>query len=124
LDTARVIPPLTAMLVDGMGFAVTGDSIAVMPGGFIPSAVAVASLVETLAVAWVESLDPSAPTIAVQIVEPDGTLGAAATIATNEAWLSGRLRLVSSQAENGLLAAWESEMSTQVGIARIDCIRE
>ena len=56
-------------------------------------------------------------------LRPDGSLGPATSIPTNEAWLVGRLRLLASPAQNSLLIAWEAYVNDyRVALARVDCV--
>jgi len=123
-STSRVQPGVVALRVDtGAQQLVPGEIIRVSPDGVTWGPIAVAALGDALVVAWVEAIDPSAPTIMVQIVAPDGTLGAATSIPTNVAWLKDRLRLQASADARGILVAWESDLGAAlIGLARIDCI--
>lgn len=124
---AEVPPPIVAFQVDGHGAALPDPSnpvdVAVSPQGTF-SAVAVAALGDSLAVAWIDSLDPSAPTIMVQIVRPDLSLGPATSIPTGALWYTGRLRMIGSLSGGTLLLSWESSIDDQWqrALARIDCI--
>lgn len=125
-STARVPPPVVAARVSASGDAlVPGELIAVTPGGYIPPEVTVAALGDTLAVAWIDAIDPSAPVIAVQLVRPDGTLGPATSFPTFEAWFSGNLEILPSAGGDSLLLAWESAFEgevSQIALGRIDCV--
>lgn len=123
-STARVPPPIVAARVDAAGNAVTpGQLVPVSPGGQIVPAMAVAGLGDGLAVAWVDALDPSAPVILVQLVAPDGTLGALMDIQTNALWYGGGLRLLASPANDSLLVAWETlDLDGRIALARLDCL--
>lgn len=123
-STSRSAPPVSAFRVDTAGQALDpGESIAVSPGGAVVPAVAVAALGDTLAVAWIDAIDPSAPVIAVQLVLPGGALGPATSIPTNEAWYAGHLRLLASPGGDSLIVSWESSPGdTRAALARIDCV--
>lgn len=123
-STSRSAPPVVAARLDAGGKAMSpGEPTPVSPGGVIMPDVAVASLGDTLAVAWIDAIDPSAPVIVLQLVRPDGTLGAATSIPTNAAWYTGALQLLPSAAGDALLLAWETfEQDGQVALARIRCL--
>lgn len=118
-----MVPPIVAARIDHLGQAISAlDPIPVSPAGFLTNSVAVASLGDTLAVAWVDSVDPSAPTIVVQLVEPSGILGAGISIPTNDASLSGQIEMLASPDGNSLLLAWEGQVDgPRVALARVDC---
>lgn len=123
-STALTPPPIFAYPLDAAGLPASdsGELFEVAPGGYIPPEVAVASLGDTLAVAWVDVLDPSAPTIQIQLLRPDGSKGAAVGIPTQEAWLSGGLRLLASPEGNSLLVSWAGQAASGVAaVARVDC---
>lgn len=125
---AEVPPPVFAFRVDAQGDAYPDPTspidVAVSPEGTF-SAVVAAALGDSLAVAWIDSLDPSAPTIHVQIVRPDLSLGPATSIATNALWYTGRLRMIGSLSGATLLLSWESMIDDQWqrALGRIDCTR-
>lgn len=123
-STSLTFPPVVAARIDSSAQPlVPGELIGVAPDGVTAGPIAVAALGDALVVAWVENLDPSAPTIIVQIVEPDGSLGAATSFSTQEAWLSGRIRLQASADGRGLLAAWDGNFDgALIGLARLDCV--
>lgn len=123
-STSRSPPPVSAFRVDTAGQALDPDEIiSVSPGGAVVPAVAVAALGDTLAVAWIDAIDPSAPVIAVQLVRPDGSLGPATSIPTNEAWYAGHLRILASPGGDSLIVSWESSPGdTRAALARIDCV--
>ncbi len=125
-DDALQPPPIMAQRLDAAGFALGRDAahFPVSPEGVSTPLVSVANLGDTLVVAWIDSIDPSAPTIIVQLVRPDGSLGPATSIATNAVWQSGRVRLVASADLQHLLVAWEGRFDDipAVGLARLDCV--
>lgn len=124
---AEVPPPVFAFQVDAQGNAYPDPAnpvdVAVSPEGTY-AAVAATALGDSLAVAWIDSVDPSAPTIRVQIVRPDLSLGPATSIATNALWYTGRLRMIGSLGGATLLLSWESIIDDQWqrALGRIDCI--
>lgn len=123
-STSRSPPPVAAFRVDTAGQALDpGESIAVSPGGAVVPAVAVAALGDTLAVAWIDAIDPSAPVIAVQLVHPGGALGPATSIPTNDAWYAGHLRILASPGGDSLIVSWEASVGDErAALARIDCV--
>lgn len=98
------------------------DPIAVSPDGLGLAAIAAASMGDALIVAYVDAIDPSAPTIVLQRVEPDGALGARASIQTSTTWLMGDIQLVASPEGDAVLVAWKGGLGTPViGLARVSC---
>lgn len=123
---AEVPPPIFAFQVDAAGKPIGGGApmqIPVSPNGSFPD-MAVATMGDALAVAWVDVVDPSAPTIGVQVVMPDLSLGPATSFGTNALWFTGRLGLLGSPQLGTLLVSWESVMDDtwQRALARIDCV--
>ncbi len=124
-STALTPPPIFAGRFNGAGFPAVEplEVHQVTPGGYIPPEVAVASLGDTLAVAWVDTIDPSASTVQIQLVHPDGSDGPSVTIPTQEAWLSGGLRLLASPDGKSLLVSWAGPVQDGVAaVARVDCV--
>lgn len=124
-STSLTPPPIVASRVDAQGQTLTpgGEMIPLSPGGFLSPALATAALGDTLAVAFIDAIDPSAPTIDVQLVFADGTLGKAAQIPTNDAWYEGSLQLVASEDQRSLFVAWQASKNGSVtAFARIDCL--
>jgi hypothetical protein len=122
--TSETVPPVVAARLGPDGEPLPGDQyIPLTPGGYVPVAIAVAALGDTLAFVWVDVIDPGPPVIIVQLVRPDGSLGPATSFPTNEAWPLGRVRLLGSPAGNSLLVAWEAYADDyRVAMARIDCV--
>ena len=122
-STSETVPPVVAMRLDTAGKPLPGQQYTpVMPGGVVPPAIAVAALGDNLAFAWLDVIDPGPPVIALQLVLSDGSLGPATSFPTNEAWATGRLRLLASPGQNSLLVAWETLADdSRVWLARIDC---
>ncbi len=79
---------------------------------------------DELAVAWVDNIDPTAPTIVVRIVRADLSLGPVTSFSTNPAWLFGSLRMVASPDGARLFLAWDASGggAPTVGAARLDCV--
>lgn len=122
-STAESPPPVFAAKIDVSGaWSEPNELYAVTPGGYLPPDVAVAAFGDRLAVAWIDAIDPSAPLILVQLVEPDGSLGPGVSIPTNEAWYSSDLRLLTSPDGQKLLLSWSvSPEEGSLGVARVDC---
>jgi hypothetical protein len=58
----------------------------------------------------------------IRIVQPDGALGPETSIPTNEAWLSGHVRIQASADRRSLLVAWDAGFDdARIGLARVDC---
>lgn len=123
-STSESVPPVVAVRLNADGKPLPGaQHIPVTPGHYIPPVVAAAALGDNLAFAWADAIDPSAPVIVIQLVRPDGSLGPATSIPTNDAWLSGRVRLLGSPGQNSLLVAWDGLVNDhRVALARIDCV--
>lgn len=123
---AEVPPPIYAFQVDLAGKPLGGGSpkpIAVSPSGSFPD-VAIATTGDVLVVGWVDVVDPSAPTIGVQAVYPDLSLGASASLGTGALWFTGRLRMLGSPELGNVLLSWESHIddSWERALARVDCV--
>lgn len=122
-STSEVMPPIRAYLLDHGGalqpegagpIDVTGTNV-------FTSTLAASAMEDDLVVAWVDSLDPSAPTIIVRRLRPDGEVVAETAIPTNAAWLSGELRMVTSPDQRSLLLAWTADVDKTVGVAKVSC---
>jgi hypothetical protein len=124
-DSAFQPPPIMAQKLGPTGLALGRDAayFPVSPEGVSTPLVSVTTLGDALVVAWIDNVDPSAPTIIVQLVRPDGSLGASASIPTNAVWQTGRLRMTASADLQHLLVAWEGSLDEvpTVGLARLDC---
>lgn len=125
-DNARSPPPIMATRFDPSGVSLSPGSgdpgVAVSPDGYTSPRVAVAAFGDHLAVAWVDAIDPSSPTIVIQLVTSGATLGPSASIPTSVVWQTGRIRLLSSPDAQSLLVAWEGGVGeAQIGLARLDC---
>ncbi|MBK8943033.1 MAG: hypothetical protein IPM79_36895 [Polyangiaceae bacterium] len=77
------------------------------------------------ALAWVEAIDPSAPTVFVRVFDEDGTLRAEGAYDTSPAFLvPSRISLVSSPNEDALIVAWEAaDEERRVVAARFACVQ-
>jgi hypothetical protein len=97
--------PVTSSDTDRMAAAAFGD-------GFV--------------VAFVDALDPSAPTIFVRVYDGSGTLVSEASFGTNSAWLLGdRLTLVASPDARSFLVGWigaAEPSGTETFVRRFDCV--
>lgn len=120
-------PPIQAMRVDVNG-APASSPIAVNGGGTI-GPTAATRLGDGVAVAWIDSTEPSAPTLLFQVIEASGELGAAASLPTLEAWQTGdRISLLGSADGRSLLLAWSGmpdpggDALRRVYVARFDCV--
>ncbi|MEZ4297085.1 MAG: hypothetical protein R3B70_19120 [Polyangiaceae bacterium] len=120
-STSRTAAPITVLRVDPAGSPISpGEQLPVSPSGVVFQSFAIAAVGPRLAVAWIDAIDPSAPTLSIQLVEPDGTLGAATSIPTNDAWYKDHLRLLGSPQGDKLLLTWET--GDTAALARIDCL--
>lgn len=119
-----VVRRLTAV---GVEDPLVGSGLQI-PNSQILSEVAIASLRhdggDELAVAWVDNVDPSAPTVVVQVVRADLSLGPVTSFSTSPAWLFGALHMVASADGTQLFLAWDASGggAPTVGTARIDCV--
>jgi hypothetical protein len=123
-DNARSPPPVVARRVDAQGQDLDqgAEPLPISPEGYVVPQLAATRLGDTLAVAWVDAIDPSSPTIVVQLVGADRLLGPSISISTSEIWQSGPVRMVASADGQSLLVAWEGGLDTPtIGLARIDC---
>ena len=123
-STSETQPPVYAAQIDTTGNLLAGsDLIALTPGGYQPPDLAVAALGDTLAFAHIDAIDPSAPTVVLQLVTPDGQLGPTTSIPTNDAWYYYGLRLLASPAGNSLLVGWETySLYDRIALTRVDCV--
>lgn len=123
-DNAFAPPPIFAELVDGTGHRLESPLVVTVGSeGLVTPQLAVVQLGSAVAVAWIDNVDPSAPTILVQLVQADGSLGAFASIPTNEVWQTGRIEMVYSAEQRALLIAWEGGLEQpQIGLARLTCV--
>ncbi len=114
-----------AIRVDAAGNLLTpGEApIAVSSLGLLFPSVGVAALGDSLIVAAVDKTSIPAPTVEIQVVRPDGTLGKATTIDTSDAVVTGRITLQPSPDGGKLLLAWEDKLGgAGIVLARADCV--
>ncbi len=123
--TAEVPPPIQGFRVDPNGEYIGDPALFELASiFFIPLDIAVAAVGDDLALAWIDAIDPSAPTIQIQLIHADGSKGAATSISTNDAWYSGGLQLLSSADGNELLVSWVApDDKGTVALARVDCVQ-
>ena len=122
-STAVTMPPIQASLLDHGGELQPEGSgpIALTGSGIATNTIAATAMDEDVAVAWVDSIDPSAPTIIVRRLRADGSVVAETSIPTNAAWLSGKVRMVTSPDQRSLLLAWTADVNKSVGVAKVMC---
>jgi hypothetical protein len=108
--------PLGADSAPGAAFQITE------PGTGMMSATA---LGDGLVVAFVDSIDPSAPTIVVRVYSATGTLAGQASFSTSAGWYNGdRLTLVASPDGASFLVGWtglEPALGSALFVRRFDC---
>jgi hypothetical protein len=124
-DDARQPPAILAQRLgpDGISLDPPGGYTPVSPDGVSSAFIGAAPLGDALVVAWTDALDPTAPTIVLQIVRSDLSLGPSASIPTNVVWQTGRIRMVARPDARSLLVAWEGGLDAPaVGLARLDCV--
>lgn len=123
-STSEVMPAIQARLLDHGGklqpFA--SGPFPVSPQGITTPEVIAANLDDALALLWVDTTVPDAPTLFVQRVEGDGSLGASIAVPTNVASLSGRVRMIATSDARSLIVTWEGDGATSVALAKIDCV--
>ena len=122
-STSEDMPPIQTYLLDHSGELQPGASgpIALTGSGIFTNTVAAAAMEDDLVIAWVDSVDPSAPTILVRRVRADGDVLAETAIPTNSAWISGKVRMVTSPDQRSLLLAWTADVNKSVGVAKVAC---
>ncbi len=124
-DNARTPPPIHAFALGPDAYAITPNAphIPVGSRGLVSPQLAVTNLSDALVVLWVDNVDPSSPTLIVQLVRPDGALGPSAAIPTSAVWQTGKISLLASADANSVLVAWEGGLDLpQIGLARLDCV--
>jgi hypothetical protein len=122
-STSEVMPPIQAYLLDqGGGLQPRGAGPITLTGsGVATNTVAAVAMEEDLVIAWVDAIDPSAPLILVRRVRADGSIVAETSIPTLAAFLSGKLRMVTSPDQRHLLLAWTADVNKSVGVAKVSC---
>lgn len=123
-STSRSMPPIMAYLVDHSGALQPEGAgpFALTPSGVSSPVLAATAMDDAVVIAWVDTVDPSAPTLHVQRVEPDGALGPGISFGTQAAFLSGRLRMTTTADQRALILAWTADVDKSVGVARITCL--
>ncbi|MBK8252813.1 MAG: hypothetical protein IPK82_09110 [Polyangiaceae bacterium] len=124
-STSETMPPAIAIRLDFAGNPYDPtEAIVVTPAGFVFEPIAVAPLGDSVAVAWIDAVDPSAPTIGIQVIYGDGTSGPATSIPTNSTWYKTGLKMSSSPNGTQLLLTWQAanDNTPQIALARVDCI--
>lgn len=120
-STSESIPPAMASRLTPSGYAVgDGGTDLISAGGVILGALKAAAIGDTLAAAWVDAIDPSAPTIQIQLYDLGKPLGPSTTILTNDAWYDADLQILASSEKRSLLVAWTTKSIT--AFARVDCV--
>ncbi len=122
-STSEDTPPIQTYLLDhGGALQPTGAGpIALTGSGISTNTLAASAMEDDLVIAWVDSIDPSAPTIIVRRVDAGGDVVAETSIPTNAAWLSGKLRMVTAPDQRSLLLAWTADVNKSVGVAKVAC---
>ncbi|MBK8257375.1 MAG: hypothetical protein IPK82_32475 [Polyangiaceae bacterium] len=123
-STSLTMPPVIATRLDPTGHQISlGEAIVAVPDGQAFGEVAVAPFGDQVAVVWVDSADPGAPKLVVQLVNPEGTLGPSVVVPTDNAWFYGELRALGSPSGETVLLAWEVQgIDTPIiALSRVDC---
>lgn len=119
-------PPIRAVRLDESG-AQIGPVFNVTHDGQTSGPFAVASLGVWLAVAWVDAIDPSFPTLRVDLFGPQGTFLSGTSLNTSPNWLHDpALALMASPNGQHLLLAWSdidvgSSTPASTRVARFSC---
>lgn len=125
-STSESMPPVIATRLDFAGNPYNpSEAIVVTPSGVVFEPIAVAPLGDSVAIAWIDAIDPSAPTIVIQVINGDGTLGPIASIPTNSAWYKTGLQMSSAPNGTQLLLTWQAanDNTPQIALARVDCVQ-
>lgn len=122
--SAEAPPPIRAARLDEGGLPV-GPVFLITDDGETTGPFAAASVGPLLAVAWVDSLDPSSPTLRLDLFDEAGALVTGSSINTGPAWLyDASLSLLPSPDGRQLLLAWSDIASPDpatVRVARFSC---
>jgi hypothetical protein len=120
-------PPIRAALLDESG-SQAGPLVNITSDGQTNGPFAAAALGERLAVAWIDALDPSTPTIRLDLFNEEGSFVAGTSLGTGPAWLyDASLSLLASPDATQLLIAWtdmEPPAPANVRVARFSCVPE
>jgi hypothetical protein len=119
---SEVMPPIQLYRLDAQGVRIEESPIQLTGSDLSTITVAIAAVGENLAFAYVDSLDPSAPVVLIQLHGPDGALLQSTSFPTNPAWLTGRLRMTATPDGSSLLLAWTADVDKSVGVAKIRCL--
>ncbi len=125
--SAESPPPIQAVPLDEQG-APAGAVFSVTGSGQTTGPFAAAALGARLAVAWIDWLDPSSPTIRLDLFDEEGAFVSGASLGTSGAWLyDASLALLASPDGTALLASWADESDqpppapATVRVARFAC---
>jgi hypothetical protein len=119
--SAEFVPAIQAVRLDEAG-AVAGPVFPVTNSGGTVSPFAAAAIGSNLAVAWVDTLDPSTPTITIRIdvVDAYGALVTSSSIDTAPSWpYEPSLSLLVSPDQTQMLLAWADQASPAPAVARV-----
>jgi hypothetical protein len=120
--SALIQPPGMALRLDAGTPA--GEEFPVTPPG--AGRMASAAFGDGFVVAFVDAIDPSAPTVVVRVYDANGTLAAESAFGTSAAWLQGdRLTLVASPDARSFLVGWIGEKASpgaETFLHRFDCV--
>ncbi len=120
--SAEIQPAATARKI--MQGGMTGPAFTVTNDG--TSLVAAGSLGDGLISAFIDTLDPSAPTVLLRVYDPDGIASGATSFSTNGQWLvPDRMSVVGSPDGTSFLIAWTGISSfdspSRIFVRRFDC---
>lgn len=120
-STSVAMPGIHAVQVDRGGQLrdPSAAPIAVSPDGLPAGPIAVAPMGDAVVVTY-PGATADVPILVVQRVEPEGTLGPRAEVATDITWLTGQVRALASA--DRIVVTWEGGNAvTSLGLARFSC---
>jgi hypothetical protein len=125
-STSEVPPAILAVRLDGGG-QVVSDYIAVATDGSAATygPFAAGRLGDKLVVASVDSFDPSAPTLILQVFDENGLVGATSLNTAPEWFSDDQLAVLGSPAGDQVLLGYASTVKdapTRIHVARFDCV--
>lgn len=125
-STSEVSPPILAVRLDATG-QLASDIFEVVPTGASSARPFAADrLGDKLVVAWVDAIDPSAPSLIVQVFDEAGLLTGGASLSTAPGFFfDDQLAIMGSPAGNQVLLAYASDPGDglrRIHVARLDCV--
>jgi len=125
--SAETVPAVWGVPLDQVGSPV-GEPIVLVEDGVVFSALGASAMGSGFVVAWVDAIDPSAPTIRVRAFEANGDLRAEGELYTGGAFLLEQGVVVLGSGEgNDLLLGWRADVGepgSKVVVARMSCFAD